>query len=584
VRFDILANWRAEVLPSFKCNHLNLNYVNMRLLKAETIELVQFLPNQIPPYAILSHTWSSDPDEEVLFSDIGKEEAKQKAAYQQKVAPACKKALKRGLDYVWIDTCCIDKTSSAELQEAVNSMFKWYLHSSICFAYLEDVPSEIDESTDSEIGDDLISKSRWFTRGWTLQELVAPGNLIFYSKYWDNLGTRASHANLISNKTKIDETILSESNSRSLQSRIPGGSVASRMSWAAFRETTRPEDIAYCLLGIFDVNMPLLYGEGEKKAFHRLQEEILKNSDDQSLLAWTASWSDKDRTGSLRGPLAEHPIEFRDASHIVPLPGVPDTYSLTSSGLRIDLLLVPSNYLSFQRGVWGVLRCHYENDFTGPLAIPLEPQPWKGNWVYARRRAGLITIDRSKLTNHDIFQNGPFVLKNQAHPRNQTITIHRNPQRWNTDCGDLHLENWPTDCTLIKAIPEERWDPESRIMVSDNYDVTRVFIFEHVISKTRFAIVFGYSFRFPEPTIGMVKVFELDPDMLYSPPWLHDGESEPSIDMEWSEEDYQVDPELWFRRKGLLQGVRAALRKGHIMGVPFFVLNIQVIRDSAAIV
>ena len=147
------------------------------------------------------------------------------------------------------------------------------------------------------------------------------------------------------------------------------------MSWAALRETTRPEDIAYCLMGIFDVNMPLLYGEGEKKAFYRLQEEILKISDDQSLLAWTPSAN----TEKLRGPLAEHPIEFRDANNIVPLPGVPDTYALTSSGLRIDLLLVPSYYLPSQRRILGVLRCHYRNNFTGPLAISLEPQQWQGN-------------------------------------------------------------------------------------------------------------------------------------------------------------------------------------------------------------
>jgi len=161
------------------------------------------------------------------------------------------------------------------------------------------------------------------------------------------------------------------------------------MSWAAFRETTRPEDIAYCLMGIFGVNMPLLYGEGEEKAFLRLQEEILKDSDDQSLLAWTPSSSD-DRT-TLRGPFAKHPIEFRDASCIVPLPGVPDTYSLTSSGLRIDLLV--SSNIPFQPGVWGVLRCHYENDFTAPLAIPLVPQSWQGNHVYARHYSDFTTID-----------------------------------------------------------------------------------------------------------------------------------------------------------------------------------------------
>ena len=552
----------------------------MRLLKAETKELVQFLPNQIPPYAILSHTWSSDPDEEVLFSDIGKEEAEQKPAYQQKVIPVCKKTLKRGIEYVWIDTCCIDKSSSAELQEAVNSMFKWYMHSSICFVYLEDVPSKIDKSSNSEIRGDIIVNSRWFTRGWTLQELVAPGKLVFYSKYWDDLGSRASHARSISKKTKIAELILNGESSSAIQYTISSKSIASKMSWAAFRETTRPEDIAYCLMGIFDVNMPLLYGEGEKKAFYRLQEEILKISDDQSLLAWTAS----DESETLRGPLAEHPIEFRDANKIVPLPGVPDTYALTSSGLRIDLLLVPSYYLPFQRIVLGVLRCHYRNNFTGPLAIPLEPQEWQGNRVYARRCEGLITIDRSKLINDDIFQNRPAFFRNQAYPQNQTITIYRNPQNWNPDCEDLHLESWPADCNLIKVIPERLWDPKSRIMDTDDYNVTRVFIFEHFTSETRFAVVFRYNFRFPLETLGMVEIFELDPDMLYSPSWLYDWKSEPAIeDMELLEEDCQTDPVLHFKREGPLKGIKADLRKGHIMGVPFWVLDVQVIRDSSAL-
>lgn len=556
----------------------------MRLLKADSIELVQFLPNQIPPYAILSHTWSANPDEEVLFSDIGKGEAKQKPAYQQKVAPACKKALGHGFDYVWIDTCCIDKSSSAELQEAVNSMFKWYLHSSICFVYLGDVRSERDPLVDLEKGDNFITRSRWFARGWTLQELIAPENVIFYCKLWTKLGTRVILADLISKKTKIDAAILRTSSSGHLQFNLFSRSIANRMSWAAFRETTRPEDFAYCLLGLFDVNMPLLYGEGEEKAFRRLQEEIFKNSDDQSLLAWTASSSVRGTPESLQGPLASHPSAFQHAGNIVPLSGIPETYLLTSSGLRIALLLVPTNYLPFEEGVWGVLRCHYKNDFTGPLAIPLKPQSWQGSHVYARRCADLITIDRFKLSNHDIFQNGPFGSTVQAHPQNQTIVIHRKPESWNPDCENLHLESWPRDCTLIRAIPEKHWDSKSQIMVSDGYDVTRAFIFDHVDHETEFAVIFEYSFRFPDPTLGKVKVLELTPEVLESHPWLHDKTLDPTVDMQWSERNpvNQIDPLLWLRLDrpgGPRLGIRAALRKGHIMGVPFFVVNVQTITN-----
>lgn len=563
----------------------------MRLLNAETIELVQFLPNQIPPYAILSHTWSSNPDNEVLFADIGKEEAKGKPAYQRKVAPACKMALKCGLDYVWIDTCCIDKSSSAELQEAINSMFKWYLHSSICFVYLEDVSAKADEAKGSEFLEDLITESHWFTRGWTLQELVAPRNLIFYSSSWDELGTRASFASSISKKTRIYKGILEDARPGAYRDFVHSRSVANRMSWAAYRETTRPEDIAYCLMGIFDVNMPLLYGEGNKKAFYRLQEEILKNSDDQSLLVWTAlpldnerrmGWRRRLRTKhpiECRGPLAEHPIEFRYASRIVPLPGIPDTYTLTSSGLRIELLVVPTNSLPIQPGAWGVLRCHYEEDFTGPLAIPLEQQPWQGNQVYARRPTGLITVERSKLTNHDIFQNGPFVSQRQAHPQNQTIIIHRNPNRLNTQCEHLHLESWPTDCTLKHAIPEERWDPKSRIMLTDNYDVTRTFIFEHITSQFLFAVVFGWWFRDDQPNLRKIRIFKVDPDMLSSLLQWDDTQLEMWMDMELQDDNCKDEVVYMeqFMGKGWLYDIMATLREGHIMGEPFFMLNINII-------
>lgn len=513
--------------------------------------------------------------------DVGKEKAEQKPAYQQKVVPSCRKALEHGLPYVWIDTCCIDKSSSAELQEAVNSMFKWYLHSSMCFVYLDDVSSPSDESTGSEIGN-IITKSRWFTRGWTLQELVAPSDTHFYSNDWTDLGTLASLANLISKKTNIDKRILTESNLRSRKPMILNGSVAHRMSWAAFRETTRPEDIAYCLMGILDVNMPLLYGEGGEKAFLRLQEEILKDSDDQSLLAWTPSSSERTR---VRGPFAKYPIEFRKSSCIVPLPGVPETYSLSSSGLRIDLLVTPSNdHFPFQPGLCGVLRCHYENDFTGPLAVQLESEPWQGNRVYARRCADLTKIDRSRLVNHDILQNGPFLVEQQARSQIQTILIQRNPQRFKPDCEHFHLENWPTDCILIKAIPEKQWNSESRIMLTDNYDVTRALIFEHTISRTRFALVFGFSFRFPQDTLGMVKVFELDSDL---PDWLHNWESEDDFgefsagNIKWSADDFEnrSDTTFCLRRKGILKEIRAKLRKGHIMGVPFFVSNVWILTD-----
>jgi hypothetical protein len=247
----------------------------MRLIHGETLRLVEFADNHIPPYAILSHTWGS---EEVTLQEMSKDlhlpkEArklminKSKAESYNKIEYCCAQASRDGLEYSWVDTCCIDKSSSSELSEAINSMFRWYSNAAICYAYLCDVKFSSGE----------ISGSRWFTRGWTLQELIAPKNVMFFSSRWELIGTKQSLGRNIASITGIDmETLLDPAT-------LSSASVARRMSWAAKRQTTRTEDVAYCLMGLFDVNMPLLYGEGEK-AFIRLQEEIIKENDDHSLL------------------------------------------------------------------------------------------------------------------------------------------------------------------------------------------------------------------------------------------------------------------------------------------------------------
>ncbi|KAF2188751.1 HET-domain-containing protein, partial [Zopfia rhizophila CBS 207.26] len=140
----------------------------MRLLRTKTLELSEFLGSNIPPYAILSHTWGA---EEVSFDDMNGDRGTTltKAGYR-KIRQCCEKALLDGFDYLWVDTCCIDKRSSVELSEAINAMFKWYQNSAVCYAYLADVPSR-EEPTSKNIA---FAASRWFTRGWTLQELIAP--------------------------------------------------------------------------------------------------------------------------------------------------------------------------------------------------------------------------------------------------------------------------------------------------------------------------------------------------------------------------------------------------------------------------
>ncbi|RYP43033.1 hypothetical protein DL768_010118 [Monosporascus sp. mg162] len=246
----------------------------MRLLNSCTWEMKEFISDtHIPPYAILSHTWGITEDECSFqeWQHLPASAVKQKEGFQ-KIEYCCRQAAKDGLEWVWIDTCCIDKASSAELTEAINSMFRWYRNAEICYAYLSDVSS-------APTVHQMLERSRWFTRGWTLQELIAPAEVVFYSMDWGYIGTKSELSTSISSITTIDVSFL---NSRNLVS----ASVAQRMSWAAHRETSRTEDIAYCLLGIFDVNMPLIYGEG-MKAFQRLQEEIMKSYPyDYSLFAW----------------------------------------------------------------------------------------------------------------------------------------------------------------------------------------------------------------------------------------------------------------------------------------------------------
>ena len=192
-----------------------------------------------------------------------------------KVRRACAVARAHGYRYIWIDSCCIDKTSSEELSEAINSMFTWYRDASVCYSFLEDVSSGLSPRADLS----GFRTSRWFTRGWTLQELIAPRNVIFLSLDWQIIGTKESLADVTESITGIPTAVLVH------QTRLREVSVARRMSWASRRITTRVEDEAYSLMGIFDINMPTLYGEGSR-AFLRLQEEILKRIPDGSLFAW----------------------------------------------------------------------------------------------------------------------------------------------------------------------------------------------------------------------------------------------------------------------------------------------------------
>lgn len=254
--------------------YLLCDAAKMRLLKADcdiTFEFEEFYDQNVPPYAILSHTWSKIPTDEVLYLDVIQGKSTEKSAYH-KVRSALLQAGADRLGYCWVDTCCIDKSSSAELSEAINSMFRWYANAERCYTFLEDVSINImANSPGSDIFVQELRKSRWFTRGWTLQELLAPFDVRFYSKEWLHarmssrvwqqsqsfgneitFGSKITLSSSLERITGIDKAILEG------REEIHRASVAQRMSWAAHRKTSRPEDEAYCLMGLFDVNMPML--------------------------------------------------------------------------------------------------------------------------------------------------------------------------------------------------------------------------------------------------------------------------------------------------------------------------------------
>ncbi|KAL9584509.1 MAG: hypothetical protein Q9212_002073 [Teloschistes hypoglaucus] len=311
----------------------------MRVLNTRTLEFREVITpsalGALGGYAILSHTWG---EEEVSFHDFHNRKSQQLQGYK-KIKSYCNVADSDGHKYLWIDTYCIDKKSSAELTEAINSMYAWYSEARMCYVYLSDYTAEnqwhpfsakpLRRKTPFHLNSDLFAQSRWFSRGWTLQELLASYRIQFLDNTWQYFGDKTTLLGYISSATGIDELYLRD------RASIASASVATRMSWASARVTTRIEDEAYCLMGLFDVNMPLLYGEGHK-AFRRLQHEIARTCEDDSLFAWYTS-------GLYSDILAPSPAAFGFCKDTYPLHQRPlgeadlerTPFSITSRGLSV---------------------------------------------------------------------------------------------------------------------------------------------------------------------------------------------------------------------------------------------------------
>ncbi|RDA89072.1 hypothetical protein CP532_2243 [Ophiocordyceps camponoti-leonardi (nom. inval.)] len=346
----------------------------MHLLNVTTLRLQEFFDEAIPPYAILSHTWGKD-EEEITFLELENGALQKHGNWYPKVRGLCEQAKKDQLEYVWLDTCCIDKRSSRELEEAIKCMFQWYEKASVCYAYLSDVPPGDNPSCESS----EFYSSRWFKRGWTLQELLAPRKLIFYDQTWAVLGTKSTLAKAVKNITGIPRPYLLGS------LELNQASVAQRMSWAANRSTKRREDIAYCLLGIFQVtNMRMTYGEGNK-AFRQLQEEIIKKTRDDSILAWgfnrEGSSSVDGGSGDVLsgGIFATSPSDFANCGSITSRQ--PDTIRTPEHSLEVstDYLRAYISMFTTSTGeTYGLLNCGPKTEIVGiPLAAAESTAPFK---------------------------------------------------------------------------------------------------------------------------------------------------------------------------------------------------------------
>ncbi|KAJ0154261.1 Vegetative incompatibility protein HET-E-1 [Colletotrichum tanaceti] len=421
----------------------------MKLLNCSTLGIEEFFGSSIPEsYVVLSHRWESD---EVTYQDVmnSARTLGQRSGWA-KIRETCRIARERGHDYAWIDTCCIDKTSSAELSEAINSMFKWYANAAVCYVYLSDVGTN-----------QPFAESLWFTRGWTLQELVAPRELLFFDKDWDLIGTGAQLCDVIHGRTGISKKIL-------LHGSAPGPSigigallatipVAVRMSWAATRVTTREEDVAYSLLGIFGVNMPMLYGEGSG-AFMRLQEEIIKETNDLTLFAWMCSSGEPGAPGlpEYRGILASSPHEFKNSGK---LELRRDTkynpeYTMTNKGLRI---VAETTMAENNTQLLGLGSHHAGDNSRTEIGLYLEDQ---GGGVFLRAKPHTLVklAQNAPHTSHTMYIKKHIETESAGQVATRMKLVSR---------GAIRFRVLSSSIEILSAAPARMWNPQRLMFITD---------------------------------------------------------------------------------------------------------------------
>ncbi|KAI0965418.1 heterokaryon incompatibility protein-domain-containing protein [Xylaria arbuscula] len=416
-----------------------------------------------PKYAILSHTWGwfdentglwGHKADEVTYNERhkfsnpfeGSLHPDKQTAYQ-KIYYACRRALDLGCDNVWIDTCCIDKSNSAELTESINSMFSWYSDAAVCLVYLADSPGppqmlDGDRYLFWRLYTERNKLCRWFSRCWTLQELLASKKLEFYDGGWTHIGTLEDESptnsgwliNEISEITRVD--------TQALLGRVPlwEYSVEAKMSWASSRKCGRPEDMAYSLLGIFDIHMPLIYGEGAKAAFQRLQLEIIKSTPDLSLFAWHTTKPLLE--GQFCSILADSPSQFRFHRRICR--SIPESHhTMTNKGIQMTAI------------IHRVLTEGKERYF---LCLEDQGAPSKAIGIFVRK----IGYDVFQRSEESLTQIKDLIDQPSAH--RSTIYITTSPRQHVPEShgfhdGDIYV---PPSYLIYDVVPEAAWDCENR--------------------------------------------------------------------------------------------------------------------------
>ncbi|KAF9462368.1 heterokaryon incompatibility protein-domain-containing protein [Collybia nuda] len=422
----------------------------IRLLETEDLRLTEFEDDGlVPPYAILSHVWER---EEVLFEDIADGQSKRLYGYT-KICHACRIARGDGFEYIWIDTCCINKENSTELSEAINSMYLWYKNARVCYVYLFDVRRQGDHGPGSQ-----FATSRWFNRGWTLQELIAPTEVRFYAADWVFIGTKKSLQKSISDRTGIKmEIIVGDMD-------LDRVSVAAKMSWAADRNTTRIEDRAYSLMGLFRVHMPPLYGEKEQ-AFIRLQEEIIKKYLDDSIFAWTMPGT----VERYSGILARSPEGFRDSCEVEKSGrDARKLYSIMNGVLQIKLPVVKIIEGGINKTL-AALNCHISGK---PIVITLVKAD-RSSGDYVRTETTTLTqrtIDLGLAQRSSLYITADY-SSDQAHKQEALLRgqlrVKVPPGYGNFTTKSIHFKNiskdeWTITTSHLKPGVLEFWEPHKK--------------------------------------------------------------------------------------------------------------------------